>query len=137
MIQNWIGPYQFVSLARPPVGITPGTRLMTRPGVAGVAMWLSGARGRSFVLRSGCDMPNYAEGVLAYRLYRTLVGTNPTDLVQGSAVWTTDTIKILVLDVVPAGEEGIRALMGGVGGLCSPSFGFVECDWTLCFIDIS
>jgi hypothetical protein len=136
MVQNSIGPYQFVSLSRPPVGITPGTRLMTRPGVAGVAMWLTDERGRPFVVRSGCDAQNYDLAVAAYKLYRTLVGTNPTTLVQGSHSWTDADTKILVLDVRPAGGEGIRALMGGVGGLHFPSWGWIECDWTLCFVDV-
>ena len=137
MIQNWIGPYQFLSLSGSPKGITPGTQLMTRAGVAGVAMWLTAGRGRPFTLRSGCDTPNYAAAILAYKLYRTLVGTAPTDLTQGNVAFTGENTKILVLDVVPVGEEGMRALMGGVGGLFSPSFGFVECDWTLCFVDVS
>jgi hypothetical protein len=137
MVQNWIGAYQFVTLSRPPTGITPGTRLMTRPGVAGVAMWLTAERGRPFVLRSGLDTVNYGLAIFTYKLYRTLVGTNPTRLIQGNVSWTDEDTKILVLDVLPAGEEGIRALIGGVGGLNYPSQGFLECDWTLCFVDVS
>jgi hypothetical protein len=137
MVQNWLGAYQFVTLSRPPVGITPGTRLMTRPGVAGVAMWLTAERGRPFVLRSGLDTVNYALAIFTYKLYRTLVGTKPTRLIQGNVSWTDEDTKILVLDVLPAGEEGIRALIGGVGGLNYPSQGFLECDWTLCFVDVS
>jgi len=137
MVENWIGPYQFVTLTRPPTGITPGTQLMTRPGVDDVAVWLTGSRGRPFVLRSGCDTVTYALATEAYSLYRTLVGVNPMHLIQGDVTWTNGNIRIVVLDVMPAGEDGIRALMGGVGGLNPPSYGWIECDWTLCFVDIS
>lgn len=136
MALNAIGPYQFLALHGVPVGISEDVVAMSRGGVDGNVFLKTGHRGREFVVRSMVDLMTGAWGIARYKDYRELVGTLQ-DLVWAGYVWTTATVRCMVVDVTVAQPAGLRALLFGVGGINPPSYALLECEWKLCFVDIS
>ena len=135
MKTNAIGSFLFIALDGNPLAIGEEVLLKSRPGVAGVAIWRTGERGRRFTLRSVVDGLSYTHAQNLYLLYRELIGQDPIDVVRADKALTSDQTKIAVLDVKPV-DGRIMPQLGGVGGLNPPHKGWCECDWELIFVDL-
>ena len=129
---NSIGDFQFLALHGDPEPLKEQTTLLSRPGVDGVAVWKTGVRGVRFTLRSVVDAESFAAARQLFADYRDSIGQDPVDLVWSDLSLAGEGFQVIVLDVRPA---GIRAILGGVGGLNPPSTGWVEADWDLVAVE--
>jgi len=131
--QNYIGQFSFLTLEGDPLAIGEEVITKQRAGVNGTAIWLTGQRGRPFKLRSTVDAFTLGYARHLYGLYRLLIGQFVDVIWNGSPI-TNETVRVAVLDVRPVHQRTF-AMIGGVGGLCPPSRGWVECDWHLVVIE--
>jgi len=124
-----IGAHEFLSLdGVPPVRESEG-QLVVRPGVDGVAFWLTGQRGQPFTLRSRVDCESKAAALAKRYEYAQLVFAGKQKLVWGDhQIETEDGAQVMVLAV-----RTLRAneLLASSGGLNAPSLGYLECEWDL------
>lgn len=131
---NWIGSRAFLTLDGVPRGIGDSGVVLSRPGVDGSAVWLTGERGKPFTLRSSIDAFDLAYAMQLYAAYRQMVG-ELVDLIWNGLEMTNSTTQIIVVDVTPV-DGRVFAMTGGVGGLSPPSKGWIECDWKLVAVTV-
>lgn len=130
-----IGQFEFLTLHGNPEPLKEQTVLASRPGVAGVAVWTVSPRGVRFTLHSIVDAANLLAARQLFVQYKTLIGADPVELTWYDQAMADEPeqFKVIVLDVRPT---QIKAIIGGVGGLNSPSAGWCECDWDLVAVSI-
>lgn len=124
-----IGTHYFLSLNGPPPVRQQEGQIIVRPGVPGLAFWLTGERGQPFTLVSQVDCASKAAALAKRYEYRELVLAGKQDLVWGDHYFTTeDGAKVMVLAVrtLRVGE-----LLTSSGGLNAPSLGYLDCEWDL------
>lgn len=123
-----IGQYEFLALHGNPEGPREMLEVLSRAGVDGLAFWRTGVRGRPFTLRSSVDLVSLAEAHYCFSLYQQLVGENIVPLVWGGIAFTGYGWQVKVLDVRLVSA---RAVIGVVGGMSPPSYGWLVADWEL------
>lgn len=128
IVENWIGPHQFLTLEGLPEHVQAGVEVLQRPGVAGVALWRDAERGRQFTLRSAVDQASIAAAVQTAENYCALVGDDPVDVIWNGFTLSALDVLYAVLAVRVVRTIAIRT---AVGGLNAPSRAFLECDWDL------
>ena len=124
-----IGPHTFLTLdGTPPMREQEG-QIIVRPGVAGLAFWLTGERGQPFTLVSRVDCASKADALAKRYEYRQLVLAGKQSLIWGDHnLETEDGAKVMVLAVRP---QRLGELLVSSGGLNSPSLGYLDCEWDL------
>ena len=125
---NSIGQFEFLALHGNVEPLKEQTVVLSRPGVTGVAVWKTGTRGVRFTLRSVVDAESFEAARQLFADYKGSIGQDPVELVWSDLSLAGEGFQVIVLDVRPA---NIRGILGGVGGLNSPSLGWCECDWDL------
>jgi hypothetical protein len=128
---NSIGEFTFLTLNGNPEPPKEECLVLSRPGVDGVAVWKTGQRGGKFTLRSAVDAADLTAARAQYAQYVASIGGDPVAVVWCDLALQTiegEAFDVIVLDVRPV---SIRKILGGVGGLHTPSLGWCECDWDL------
>lgn len=124
-----LGAFDFLSIdGVPPVRQTEG-QLVVRPGVDGVACWLTGQRGQPFTVRTRVDCQSRADALAKRYAYAQLSFAGKQKLIWSDyAVETEDGAQVLVLAVRMI---QLGALLASSGGLNPPSLGYLDCEWDL------
>ena len=125
---NSIAYCRFLSLQGDPQALTEQPIVLARPGVPGVAIWLTSARGRRFTLRSGVDAEDLGDARAMLANYQELIGTDPVALVWRDVPMTREGFSVCVLDVRPV---RVMPMLRCVGGTHPPSRAWLEADWDL------
>lgn len=125
---NSIGNFSFIALLGDPMPPREQLEVAARAAVEGVTVTRTGKRGVPFRLRSMVDQESYTAARATYLQYVDLIRDNPQSLIQGGIDSTSQQYKVQVLDVRAV---RIGPLKSPVGGLNSPSLGWLECDWDL------
>jgi len=131
---NSIGSFEFLTLSGNHEPLKQECVVMSRPGVNGVAVWLTGGRGAKLTLRSAVDAADLEAARDLYVAYTGLIGADPVALVWCNLYAADENFNVIVLDVRPV---SIKAIMGGVGGLNPPSLGWCECDWDVIAVPVT
>lgn len=131
-INNFLGGTPFLELEGTPAKIAPSTELIQRPGY-GAALWLTGALGKPFTLRSKSDALNIAHAYTMFAVYKATIGSL-VDLIWQGIPFTSPDVRMGVLDVIEV-PGGIKPMSHVVGGLYPPGYGWVEADWRLIFLE--
>lgn len=130
---NYIGPFYFLSLDGGVETVKPENELLRRPGVPGVGLLLTGARGRDFIVRSRVDVESVLNAEDLYVQYTKIIGDGVYPVAQFGKEFTDYGYGFLVRDVR---KIDLRAMSLFVGGLNPPSYAWLECEWTLCCVDL-
>lgn len=123
-----IDNFEVLGFQGQPEGPREWLEILARPGVDGLAFWKTGVRARPFILRSKVDLTNLLEAVQCFALYQQLIGADPVPLVWGGIDFTQYGYKFKVLDIR---QIRASAIIGCVGGISPPSYGWLEAEWEL------
>jgi len=123
---NCIGPHIFRTLSGHPVRPSQRVVVESRPGVPGVAVWLSGRRGDPFTLRSTSGFINLAGARAEYTWYTELIGGDPQEMAYFNLNMNIEG-RVLVLDVKQVALHWIACDTGGALAL-------LVCDWQLIMV---
>lgn len=127
---NKIGDLTFLTLsgAIDPPG--QELELIARPGVNGVAAWLTGTRGQPFQLIAALDCGTLADAEAAVVTAKALIGADPVNIIKASHDYSTQQLVFLVINV--RAINGTPHLLGGcTGGLNPPSGAWLELAFEL------
>ena len=126
MTEFRLGEFEFVSLSRALSRPMQTIEREVRPGADGVTLWRTGKRGQPFVLMSFVDCSTVEAALALLKQYEQLVGDDPV-----TAKWAgqeVDELLVFVHNVVPD-EQGLRAILLGIGGKEGTSHAFLRCHW--------
>jgi len=127
---NKIGAEEFLEIVGLPDWLQQRLRIVERPGVDGLGVWLTGIRGKPATVRTRVDCFDLAAALAALDRYCAMVGNNPVAMTYAGQDLTGFGVRFQVLGVHPA-PDGVRTIAGGVGGLNATSGAWLECDWEL------
>jgi len=128
-LENRIGPFRFIALHGSPRPPQQQLAVLSRPGVAGNAVWRTGRRGVPFQLVGVVDSPNIIAAHALFYMYTLYIGSNPLDLsVDGVDMEITERYRVLVEDVEAL---RIQATLASSGGLTPNSRAKVVSRWEL------
>jgi hypothetical protein len=131
---NSIGTFTFLKLDGNPEPLKEECIVLSRPGVEGVAVWKTGRRGVKLTLRSSVDAADLDAARALVPAYQALIGADAVELVWCDIeLADVESFQVIVLDVRPV---EVKAIIGGVGGLNSPSGGWCVCDWDVVAVPI-
>lgn len=128
MSQFKIGPFEFINLSKLPSYPTKLLTRETRPGQDGVTLWLGGKVAPVQVLQSVVDCSTLADAEAELRAYENLVGAGPVDVVWAGR--NQGGVKAIVGGVMPL-EEGVHAMVIGIGGTKGTSEAMLRAAWLL------
>ena len=127
-----IGIFDFLDLVGTPLGIGDSCIPIQRPGIDGTAVFKTGERCKPFTLRSEIDCYHPLHASVLYYNYRQIIGAT-VDMAWHGIPWTGELSRVIVLDIE---QPEILRLIGGVGGLSWPSFGYLKCNWKLVLAEL-
>lgn len=132
---NQIGPFYFLDLAGGIFLPQQDNRLLERPGVPGVGLQLTGARGKPFRLRSRVDVQTVFACDDLYNQYTQIVADGAYPIAQyGNDLTGALGVAVLVQRVTVAKKSSALLV---VAGLSPPSKGWLECDWDLVCVQLA
>lgn len=123
---NSIGPYEFRTLIGNPVKPAQKAVVEQRPGVPGVAVWLTGRRGEPFVMRSTAGFYSLAWARGEYAWYQESIGQDPLTMAYSNLGMNQEG-RVLVLDVKQVELRWLARDTGGANAL-------LVCDWQLIMV---
>lgn len=128
LLENKIGPFQFLGIRGPLAPLKEILSLDERPGVNGTEITREGEKGRPFTVRTWVDQASYQDARNTFLLYLFQIGRDPVQMIRGGENSFAEGYRVIVLDVR---EVFIGTIVPGPGGLNAPSAGYLECDWDL------
>ena len=123
---NSIGPFEFRTLTGNPVAPSQKAVVESRPGVPGVAVWLTGVRGEEFTLRSTAGFAALWQCRKEYTYYQQLIGAAPQTMAYYSLGMNIEG-RVLILDVKQVELRWIGRDTGGANAL-------LVCEWRLIMV---
>jgi hypothetical protein len=132
-VPDSIGPFQFVRLEASPDRAQDSWEVVSRAGVNGTALWMTGSRGNPFRLRSQAVALTFAAAETFLERYTTLVSLPPVIISRGGFPQFQQRYK--VLNVTPDGPGAVATLGAFVGGDPTRYLGLVFASWHLLPID--
>jgi hypothetical protein len=131
MSNNHIGIFDFRALYGSPEAVKQQIDVLSRPGVAGVALWKQAARGVKFTLKSVAGFATRAEGRSFYVRYCELIGADPQNLTWADLdLLGGESIRVAVVDVRFDRCVAVLNDTAAAGAL-------LECEWDLIAIAIA
>lgn len=131
---NQIGNYQFLSIIGYPTGPSQDPLVISRPGVDGTAIFLTGVRGKQFDLETVVDTPNKVLARNLFDQYQLLRGAAPVEIIHNDVSLSYLNCLFQVLAVEPL---EIIAVANSTYGLNPPSLGLLRARWTMIAVPIS
>ena len=135
MADQYIGNFRFLILAGQIVPPSPRIESFTRPGIDGVGLLDLGRQPDGFTMRSKVDAADLAAAEELFELYLDLKGQNPVALIK-DGLESTSARRPYLVAVLDVKQVVCRAIVGVVGGLNPPSYGWLEADWHLVAVEI-
>jgi len=130
LLDNKIGEKNFIALLGNVIPPTEMVEIDQRPAVDGTEVTRTGSKGKPFQMLSRVDTRNYADCHYLVDEYKTLIGDEPVDLVQGGVSMASRGFKVVVLNVEMFRALAISAAVGANLQLSQPR-GLLECRWDL------
>ncbi len=126
---NAIHNFVCIQLDGNPIPPMQRRKIVQRGGVDGTGIWRTGNRGRVFTLRAGVDVPNMADGRLAFAVAALFTNADPLVLIQdGYDFNLNQDWKVAVMGVR---QVALYAMLHATGGLFPPSLAWLEIDFDL------
>lgn len=101
-----IGPYPFIRLSKPPQRVATQWEISARPGVPGVALWNTGARGEPFTTESEAVALNFAIGRTYILDYKSLELAGPVPVYFGT-LEPQQLYKVLKVELTGPGVKAV------------------------------
>lgn len=131
--KHWMAPdessailFPFLSMNGTMVHAQQTFEREVRPGVNGVAIWLTGRRGEPFQISTTIDCTSAANAGIAFAAYHAAIATKK-NLYYCSALWGT----ILIHNVVIESMTAFRAGTGGIQNFSGGSGTLLRTSWTI------
>lgn len=137
ILDNSIGPHEFIALLGQRIIPRQLVMLDSRPGVVGTEITLAALKGEPFRLLSQVDAADYDTAWALHRSYLTTIGGGPQVLVQaGISSLTEANYAVQVINVWPGRILPIKNAVGFKKG-AAPNEGFCECEWELIAVPLA
>ena len=116
----------FLNITGSPVPVREMFDRVMRPGIDGIGLWYTGARGEPFQIQTLSDYSSESNANTAYATAQAMVGQK-RDLYWQNALWGT----VLVHSVVAAPKKLVRVAYGGQQISAGGSGFMLTLNWTL------